>query len=79
MFRLIKLNSSFFYILQEEIKNSDNLEFLECFRIPSVQPGPGCKVGVASLGKQENLTVQPAHIVDNTADHCFHGFIIAGE
>ena len=79
MYRFIKLYLPLFNIFEEQIKNGDNLEFFECFRVPSVQPGPGCKVGMASLGEEENLTVQPPHVVDNATDNCFQCLIIPGK
>ncbi len=52
MDRLIQLDFSLFNIFEQQIKDGDDLELFECFGIPFVQPGPGCKVGVASLGKE---------------------------
>lgn len=72
MYRFIQLYFSLFNIFEQQIKNGDNLEFFECFRVPSVQPGPGCKIGMASLRQEKNLTVQPPHVVDNAADNRFH-------
>ncbi len=74
--RFIELYFPFFDIFEQQIEYGYYFEFLECFRIPSVQPGPGCKIGMASLGEEEDLTVQPPHVVDNPADNGFHRFII---
>ena len=57
MYCFIKLYSTFFDILKKKIKNGCNLKFFKCFRVPSVQPRPGCKVCMASLGEEENFTV----------------------
>lgn len=79
MNRLINLNFPLFYIFEQQIKNGGNPELFECFWVPSVQPGPGCKIGMASLGKEEDLTVQPPHVIDNAADNRFHCLIIPGK
>jgi hypothetical protein len=72
MYRFIQLYFSLFNIFEQQIKNGDNLELFECFRVPSVQPGPGCKIGMASLGEEEDLTIQPPHVVNNATDNRFH-------
>ncbi len=77
--RLIKLNFPLLYIFEQQIKHGDNLKLIECFRVPSVQPGPGCKIGMASLGEEKDLTVQPPHVIDNAADNRFHCLIVPGE
>ncbi len=79
MHRLIQLDFALFNIFKQQIKDGDDFEFLECFGVPSVQPGPGCKVGVTSLGQEQHLAVQPAHVVNDTTDHRFHRLIVAGK
>ena len=37
-------------VLEQEIEYCDNLEFFESFWKPFGQPGPGCKICVASFG-----------------------------
>lgn len=76
---LVQLNPALLNIFKEQIKNGNNFKFFECFWVPLVQPGPGCKIGVASLGEEENLAVQPPHVVDNPADHGFHRLIVTGK
>lgn len=79
MNRLIQLNLAFLDVFEEQIEDGDDFEFVECFGVPLVQPGPGCEICVASLGEEENLAVQPPHVVDNPADYGFHRFIVAGK
>jgi len=47
---LVQLNLALLNIFKKKIKNGHDFEFFESFRVPLVQPGPGCKVCVASLG-----------------------------
>ena len=72
----IQLDLAFFDIFEEQIENAYYFELIEYFWVPPVQPGPGCKISVASLGEEENLAVQPPHIVDNPADHGFHRLVV---
>jgi len=79
MYRLINLNFPLLKILKQQIEDSDYLEFFECFWVPSVQPGPGCKVSMSSLWEEENLTVQPPHVINEASDNRFHRLIIPGK
>lgn len=74
--RFVELYFSASYIFKEKVENCCDFELFECFRIPFVQPRPGRKVCMASLGEEEYLTIQPPHVVNNSADNCFHCFIV---
>lgn len=76
VYRLIQLDLAFLNIFMEQIKDGDDFEFIERFGVPPVQPGPGCKISVASLGEEEHLAVQPPHVVDYPADDGFHRLVV---
>jgi hypothetical protein len=46
----IQLDSAFMDVFEQKIEYGIDFELFENFRKPSVQPGPGCKIGMASLG-----------------------------
>ena len=73
----IELYPALLDVIDQEIENSADLKIFECLRVPSVQPEPGCEIGMASLGEEKDLAFEPPHVVYNSTDYCFHGLIIA--
>ncbi len=78
MYGIIQLYPVLPDIFEQQVKNGGDLKFLQCLGVPSVQPVPGCKVSMASLRQKKNLALQPPHIIDNTTDNGFHGFVVPG-
>jgi hypothetical protein len=72
----IEFDSSRLDVFFQEIVNGDDLVFLENFGIPVLQTKPGRVVGVPSLGQEECLTLQPLHVLDDTAHKGLHGLVI---
>ena len=77
MDRFVYLDASFFNILLEQVVDADKLNAF--IRIPFLQTKPGRLVSVPSFGQDEVLAFELLVVFDDTTNHFFHGFVIAGE
>ena len=66
-------------IFDQQIEYRDGFEFFQSFGKPFLQTIPGRQIGVPSFRPQQGIDLQPPHILNDTAGHDFHGFVIPRE
>jgi hypothetical protein len=73
----VQMDTTFFNVLYQQIKNRHKFEFGQCFRIICFKTRPGRKIGMPSFGPEKGFDLKLFHLLHDPAGHDLHGIIVA--